>query len=183
MNPADEALFFENPAFYRPPPGDFGILYLLRRDINQSLEHKILWLGAMGIMTGIDLLAKFWAGKDNSSGGGVSKRFDPFVGRYFDCPVSDKPLIYDLRNSLLHSFGLHAVDPKGNIKYCFQLQATPLKPLIEPGDAGKYRIDVIALHKHFETAVEKYRSDLHHDPVLQNSFGKMFPKYGSIPIT
>jgi len=40
MNPADEALFFENPAVYRPLPGDFGILYLLRRDINQCLEHK-----------------------------------------------------------------------------------------------------------------------------------------------
>src|SRR5438045_9661394 len=35
--PQLEALFFENPWVYRASPGQFGILFLLRRDINSCL--------------------------------------------------------------------------------------------------------------------------------------------------
>lgn len=81
IDPTDEALFFENPKLYRSPPGEFGILYLLRRDIDQCIAGSILWPGAMAIMAGIDLLAKFAAGDD--AVGQVGNRFRDFLGQYF----------------------------------------------------------------------------------------------------
>ena len=60
MNQADFDLFFENPDVRRDGPGEFGILYLLRRDINRCLVLGVgSWLGAMGVMAGVDLLGKF----------------------------------------------------------------------------------------------------------------------------
>jgi hypothetical protein len=68
----NEKLFFEDPT-YRKPPGEYGILYLLRRDINLCLENEkdpdlgiAQFPGAMAIMAGIDLLAKFYKGDDPS---------------------------------------------------------------------------------------------------------------------
>ena len=40
MFEGQEALFFKDPLTYKPPPGEFGILYLLRRDINFCLALK-----------------------------------------------------------------------------------------------------------------------------------------------
>jgi len=64
VNQPDETLFFEDPTVNRSPPGDYGILYLLRRDITRCMDNSILWPAAMAIMAGIDLLAKFETGDD-----------------------------------------------------------------------------------------------------------------------
>ena len=180
LTTADEIdLFFEDPTVFRQPPGDFGILYLLRRDIDQCVASKILWPGAMAVMAGIDLLAKFFAGCDKPAD--VGRRFKSFVAHYFHCPEHEKHLIYQLRNSLLHSFGLYFEDPPGAPQR-FQLQAEVGKPLVEPGRHGKYRVDLLALHQRFESGVEEYRQDLLWKPALQSNFYQMFSKYGSIPV-
>ena len=172
-------LFFEDPNIFRAPPGNFGILYLLRRDIEQCLASKIQWPCAMAVMAGIDLLAKFFTGRDQS--GDVGRRFQFFVKEYFHCTESEGRLIYQLRNSLLHSFGLYFEDPLGTPRR-FQLQAGVGKPLIEREDGGKYRVDLPTLHQRFESAVEKYRQDLFRHSTLENNFAQMFSKYGCIPI-
>jgi hypothetical protein len=107
MNKDDFDLLFENPLAYRQPPGEFGILYLLRRDINRCLTPgEGSWLGAMGIFAGIDLLAKFYKGTDK---GEVGKRFRLFTRKYFDTSGNAEAVaIYQLRNAMMHSFGLYS---------------------------------------------------------------------------
>jgi hypothetical protein len=182
-----EALFFENPLVHRAPPGRYGILFLLRRDINSCLgaeaglqnrtPRQIQWPGAMGVFAGIDLLAKFLAGADWS---GVGCRFREFVTRYFHLPAADVDAIYQLRNSMLHSFGLYS---RGNgTVYRFTLVSRGARPLVRHTSPEHYLVDVISLHEDFERAVEEYRRDLQCDPALQQKFLAMFPNYGAIHI-
>jgi hypothetical protein len=179
-------LFFEEPSQYRPPPGVFGVLYLLRRDATQCTGvdpntgaknmAPILWPGAMCILAGVDLLAKFWRGSDQI--GQVSTRFKDFVDQYFK-PLSsgDNEVIYQLRNSLLHSFGLYS-EGKGKV-YRFVL-STQHAPLIQFTVPETYQIDLLTLHEQFETAIVQYKIELESDTVLKNNFNLMFSRYGSI---
>jgi hypothetical protein len=182
------ALFFEDPWRYRRPPGQFGILYLLRRDINSCLgaesgmanrhPRQIQWPGAMSVFAGVDLLAKFFAGDD---GDGVGIRFRAFVTRYFHLPVSEVEAIYQLRNSMLHSFGLYSRVRNGTV-YRFQLVSSGSRPLIRHTPPDHYLVDVISLHVDFEKAVREYEQDVRADSALQQNFLAMFPNYGAIPI-
>jgi len=175
-------LFFEDPSVCHKPPRWYGVLYLLRRDIRTCLDIgsnagaktdcKALWPGAMAIMAGIDLLAKFLAGSD--SVGETGLRFRNFLGRYFK-PISsdDATTIYQLRNALLHSFGLYS-EHKGKV-YRFTLTAVR-RPLVQERADDKYWIDILTLHDRFEAAVERYHADLGDDQDLQRNFDAVFPK-------
>jgi len=186
--PQLEALFFEDPWVYRAPPGQYGILFLLRRDINSCLgaeaglhnraPRQIQWPGAMGIFAGIDLLAKFLAGEDGS---GVGNRFRVFVERFFHLPASEAETLYQLRNSMLHSFGLYS-RAQGGVIYRFTLVACGARPLIRHTPPEQYLVDVISLHEDFEKAVEEYHQALQGDSTLQQNFMAMFPNYGAIHI-
>lgn len=188
MFPQLEALFFEDPWVYRAPPGQYGILFLLRRDINSCLgaeaglhnrtPRQIQWPGAMGVFAGIDLLAKFLAGED---GDGVGNRFRCFVNRYFHLPAAEVEAIYQLRNSMLHSFGLYSRLRDGTV-YRFTLVSGGARPLVRHTPPKHYLVDVISLHEDFEKAVGEYRRDMQGDVALQQNFLAMFPNYGAIHI-
>jgi hypothetical protein len=181
-------LFFENPAIHRTPPGQFSVLYLLRRDIKTCLGinpntgsrigSQALWPGAMAVLAGIDLLGKFLAGNDNYRG--VGKRFTAFLDEYFQ-PLSsdDSRAIYQLRNALLHSFGLYS-EAKDQV-YKFALVPAH-QPLVQRREGDKYLVDVLTLHSRFESAITCYETDLRRSTSLQAHFNAMFPKYGSIYI-
>lgn len=62
-------------------PGENSSLALLRNDIDRCFISGILYPGVIGIMTGIDLLAKFYKGDDSSNG--VGDRFKSFLKYYF----------------------------------------------------------------------------------------------------
>jgi hypothetical protein len=113
----DEQLEF----FFRDctnPPKDGKVLsnlYVLRRDIftcfginpndiKLELNNKAIWPGVMGIMAGIDLLAKFYEGCDKN--GKVRERFKKFLEEYMGISEDNSETIFQLRNSLMHSFGL-----------------------------------------------------------------------------
>ena len=182
------ALFFENPWQHRRPPGQYGILYLLRRDINSCLgseaglsngnPRQIQWPGAMGIFAGIDLLAKFVAGEDSDA---VSKRFRAFVSQYFHLPPSEVNAIYQLRNAMLHSFGLYSRSRDGTV-YRFHLVSSGSRPLVRYTPPDHYLVDVISLHEDFERAIQEYERDLRADLALQKNSAAMFPNYGAILI-
>jgi len=182
-------LFFEDPAVYHAPPRSYSVLYLLRRDISVCLgidpdsdnpiAFQALWPGTMAILAGIDLLGKFLVGNDNFRKS--RKRFKNFIeSKYFQVvSQTDAEIIYQLRNSLLHSFGLYSEDGKGNV-YRFTL-IPKQGPLVQRlGD--NYLVDVRTLHSQFETAIENYRADLKKDLSLQECFNAMFPKYGVVYI-
>jgi hypothetical protein len=181
---SDIDLFFEDPANVPSSSRAYGVLYLLRRDIRiclgidpstgSSIEYQAIWPGAMAIMAGIDVLGKFLAGSDRIGKSG--RRFRGFVKEYFQ-PISpdDAKTIYQLRNAVLHSFGLYS--KPGNRIYRFVLTAEH-GPLVQNRESDSYWVDVLALHNKFEIAVAGYEADLRTDKNLQNRFSAMFPKYG-----
>ena len=179
MNTRDQETFFQDPSIVPNPPGNFGILYLLRRDIRRCMDNKILWPGAMSILAGVDLLGKFRAGDESA---GVGTRFKGFISAYFHVSPSDGDAIYELRNALLHSFGLISKTKKGPI-YRFQLDFGTNTTLVSLSHTGSYLVDILSLQTHFENAVEEYRQDVLASPDLQTKFAAMYPDYGAIPIT
>jgi len=137
----------------------------------------------MAVLAAIDLLGKFLAGTDKTP---VRQRFTDFVVRYFGLSNRNEAyLIYQLRNSLLHSFGLYSEtsDKKGNVTavYNFVLTRGP-NTLIIPSGNNFYKVDVQCLRERFEKSVAEYEAELrdtsrsdHQD--LNKNFNLMFPKH------
>lgn len=181
-------LFFAPPNLHPPSPGDYGVLHLLRRDIcfclgwdpftSSPTSHPTFWPGGMAILAGIDLIAKFYAGEDTI--GNVGPRFRAFITRYFQ-PLStgDEETIYQLRNALLHSFGLYSYSRRRIYKFKLSAQRSPLIQHFPPDE---YQIDLFTLHDHFENSIQLYVTDLDTNQTLQDNFMAMFPKYGVIHI-
>ncbi|RZA01145.1 MAG: hypothetical protein EOP47_11770, partial [Sphingobacteriaceae bacterium] len=106
--------FFFKPSTDEPIGPEFSSLYLLRRDIftalgydpntMEAINYRVLWPGVMCILAGIDLLGKYLAGDDVNSS--VSERFRNYYEKYFD-NKHEYEIVYQLRNSMLHSFGLY----------------------------------------------------------------------------
>jgi hypothetical protein len=181
----DISLFFNDPTLPPASSGKFSVLYLLRRDINQCIAMKqLLWPATMAMLAGIDLLGKFYAGKD---GQGVGLRFKDFVKKYFQ-PIllDDEETIYRLRNALLHSFGLYSKKETKNTKkeYYFNLILPEVGPLVQqhPENPDMYLISIAALYDKFNAAIENYKKDVENDLALQGNFGVMYPYYGTIGI-
>ncbi len=172
----DKPLFFEDPKVEPKPPGEFSVLYLLRRDIKSCLDNKTPWPAAMMIMAGIDLLAKFNAGED--SVGNIGKRFHSYVDEHFK-PLDESELIFQLRNSLFQSFGLRSADKKGNV-YKFSITASPGEALFQKRD-GRHVVEVHALNKAFTESIANYRNSLQ-ETLHSERFLAMAPEYAFIYI-
>jgi hypothetical protein len=143
------------------------------------MNNKAMWPAAMLVLAGVDLLGKFFAGTDTN---GVGERFDAFLDQYFTMMnAEDRNVIYQLRNSLLHSFGLYSQDRKGN-KYHFVVTPSETGPLVASAPQDRYIVHLPVLRGEFENAIEAYRKELEGDLQLQAHFTAMFPNYGSIVI-
>jgi hypothetical protein len=164
------------------------VLHLLRRDIRKALGFdpesgervglQAYWLAAMGMLAGIDLLAKFAKGDDTLNK--VGQRFRDFVHTYFmsDINAGDEEILYQLRNALIHSFGLYSEKRhRGEVAkvYRFRLRAEEGQ-LVEKLPDDYYRLDILTLYELFEKAVSKYQEDLNRDKGLQKNFERMFDK-------
>jgi hypothetical protein len=173
MDQKDFDLFFEAPEPLRPSPNVYGTLFLLRRDIIQSFRtHPANWLGTMGVLAGIDLLAKFFDGDDE---GQVTGRYKKFTDEYF-FEVSNSPdseTIYQLRNSMLHSFGLRSTKKISGVtkEFHFVLVADKTGGLIKSPKPDLYVISVPILHKHFEQAIQKYHEAVRNEASSAESVG------------
>lgn len=168
-------LFFRNPEEEPVDLGTLGVLYLLRRDILRCLQNDgaILFPALMLICAGIDLLAKFYAGNDD---GNVGQRYKDYTIKYFSgISTRDAEVLYQLRNALLHSFGLYSRDRQGN-EYNFRIgPATQLVALHN----GSYYVSIQLLFLEFEHSIARYRNDLASDSTLRTKFQRMFPWYGT----
>ena len=184
----DAKLFLEDPFANRQPPNDFGVLFLLRRDIfkcmginpntGDPIGYEAIWPGAIAILAGIDLLGKFYAGEDKISESGP--RFKNYIDKCFSgVSTNDKDIIYQLRNSLMHSFGLYAKSKNGSV-YRFTLGHVNSFIVFTPPD--KYSIDIKKLHVKFEDSISQYCTYLAADIKLQNNFNLIYPNYGKIRI-
>ena len=159
MKQEDLDIFFLSPRTDPKSLERMGVLYLLRRDIDLCMGFdpntgnekgdigcRALWPGAMAIMAGVDLLAKFFAGSDEGS---VGTRFRAFLNCCSDVAAEDSKVVYQLRNSLLHSFGLYSEDKKTGKVYRFFLTETGSNPLVSPKPGNRYDIDLRVLHREF----------------------------------
>ena len=166
----------------------YSTLYLLRRDIftcfginpnhrtgNEPTTYQALWPGIMALMAGIDLLAKF--AYDDT--GKVSVRFRRFIREYIDSNNENE--IYQLRNSLMHSFGLYSED-KGNI-YRFILGGpTEKKGVVHRRSSELYYINIFELHNLFESSIPPFQSMVLSKEYPAGRFEKMLSKYGVVEI-
>ncbi|MBX9685696.1 MAG: hypothetical protein K2X27_03275 [Candidatus Obscuribacterales bacterium] len=188
--------FFRDPASqptFRVGDNLFSNLYLLRRDINTCYSGGAVWPGVMGIMAGIDLLAKFFAGTDLSA---VSERFRDFTNEYIsNNNVIDSEVLYQLRNALLHSFGLYSKRRATQAEktnqgfdrqdYAFRLggagnliSLTTAHPIQAVGTnpdqvrvlLTEYDIDVHALLASWNAAIGQYQAQLQSQGQLRNRF-------------
>jgi len=178
-------IFFFNPKTSIQPPNEYGVLYLLRRDVYRCLGYNtdtwivdresIIWPGAMTVLAGIDLLSKFYKGDDSPNG--VGQRFKDYYVKYVDSQNSE--IIYQLRNSLLHSFGLLS---KTKAKtYSFSVLANHDR-LVEQYSDTNYKIDLFTLWDRFEESIDKYKIDLIDNDLLKTKFMTMFKFYGAVKI-
>ena len=186
--------FFRDPRSAPTTPDDFSQLYLLRRDIDVCFGvdpnsgainpnwPKAIFPGVMAILAGIDLLAKFLAGNDAQNQVGI--RFKQFLSQHFSLTGNDPETIWQLRNSLLHSYGLYA--EKDNRIYRFNLSEGQPQLIAEIPSVG-FVIDVKRLHSQFEIAVGNYLTALQNtsgpdQPQLDANFITMFDKHRLIRI-
>lgn len=175
---------------------NFSRLYLLIRDIkaclgfnpdSRQIDENVKckcgkergaiaqWPAIMTILAGIDLLGKFRAGCDNRNK--IGERFKNFVEEYFDIEKDDAEIIYELRNCLMHSFGLYST------KYKFLLINNNKEKLITYRKIKKkpFKLTVInvwKLYVIFMGAVEKYYDSLKKYRILRENFNDMFEYYG-----
>jgi hypothetical protein len=133
----------------------------------------------MCILAGVDFLGKFYAGSDAQ--GGVRDRFTSYLQRYFDLddPANDAETVYQLRNALLHSFGLFS--RTRHQTYRFELMAGE-NPLLEQYEPEHYRVNHRRLFEKWEGSIALYRAGVMGDRHLARNFFRMIPEYGSTRI-
>ncbi len=196
----DENLKVDIDFFFTPPttpPANqshvYSQLYLLRRDVFTCLgidpttqvafstlkycpNFQARWPGIMTIMTGIDLLGQYYEGDDCHEDSGP--RFKRFLKEFTDINSRYHHILLQLRNALIHTFGLYTKD-SNNQEYYFKLITDKNYPFcIEELERNKiYRIGDIQLHKTFEISVNKYHEKLLKTHSLQENFNKIFPKH------
>jgi len=191
----------ENIEFFFTPPTTNpntlsekkSVLYLLRRDAYTCLKidptslaeicFQARWPGIMTIMTGIDLLGQYYMGTDCPEGCG--KRFKKYIIMYFKgVNRSEANILFQLRNALIHSFGLYARDSEYR-EYIFTLPSIkkPKPKLIDYGGKNRYIISDVTLHEKFEDSINKYYKELLKDPILQKHFEAMFIYHSRVYIT
>ncbi len=195
--------FFTPPETITPDDGP-SVLCLLRREIQECLVGSVrtegdlveqlinpcdhpathhLFASTMLMLTGIDLLAKFYAGCDSD---GVGKRFNNFAQKYI--PHTPEDALYALRNSLLHSFGLYNKDKKlglSNSPPSGPNDALHTAPSVHDKADG-LGVYIPLLYRDFVGAIEGYKDDLRcgeDKSLLQDNFARMHPKYGTLRIT
>jgi hypothetical protein len=186
--------------FFAPPvPTQVGervsALHLVRREAQDCLigdvipEHQVtadprkhhrLFATTMVIMSGVDLLAKFYAGADDNRGSG--ERFQKFVATFMfgdEGAAKDEyaeVLYYGCRNPMVRSFTLHQT------KFSIMLSDRPnVRPVFRLGfSRHSYGISVEGLYVAFLKAVKSYETALRVDAVLQSHFSIMFSLYGTV---
>jgi hypothetical protein len=182
-HPDIDAFFMEPNQPHAGP--EFSTLYLLRRDIRLCLgqkpedgsatDYKVIWPGTMATLAGVDLLGKFLAGQDTI--GEVGKRFRAFITRYFGLSAGDEEVVYQLRNGLLHSFGLYSTSHGKPYKFLVLDDGT--KPVVDlHAKSGRHIIDLRSLYRIFEGSIAQYRKDVASIPDIETRFHAMYQRYG-----
>lgn len=191
----------EQMAFFFAPPdpeqrgASRSTLHLVRREAQDCLIGKVvqeqmvvaealkephrLFATTMGLMAGLDLLAKLYDGSDEQ--GRVGQRIRAFAERFIFAGMPSAKLFADVlyvgcRNPMLHSFTLH------NHRYRITLTSGVSRGVVHTvrDHPDLFVISIEGLYAAFLEAIEGYAAELRMSDDLKVRFAKMFSKYGSI---
>lgn len=194
----------EQIAFFFAPPNPEqtdhtrSTLHLLRREIQDCLIGKVvdedrvigearderhrLFATTMVLVSGIDLLAKFYAGSDDSGRGNIEGRVVSFAKRYlFGDEHSSGELAVALhvgfRNPISHSFTLHSKTHRMTLISDGMAEGAVWRA---KGQPNTFVVSLEGLFVAFIKAIGAYEADLRASADLQAKFEVVFDDYGSI---
>jgi hypothetical protein len=152
------------------------------RVVADPRSHR-LFATAMVIASGIDLLAKFYAGSDKK--GEVGDRFIEFAETFVfmghtSASTLAEVLYHGCRNPMLHSFSLK--NERFQISFTNQLASGPIWQATSPDGAISYVVSVRGLYAAYVAAIGRYEAALRVDTTCQENFSAMFGAYGAIGV-
>ena len=171
--------FFQTPKI-APKNGMVSTLHLLRRDIysclgkphdniNAEIQPAAIWPGVMLILTGIDLISKFYCGNDSDNKS--KERFKIYVEKYID---SHSEEIYQLRNALLHGFSLYSKHRNKEWRYVLGREANYILTIVP---SGIIKVSANQLHLAFENSLNQFFIEYPSLPSF-SEFDQLNNKYG-----
>jgi hypothetical protein len=194
----EKITFFFAPPVPRQPTGQMSTLHLARREAQDCLigtclperdvlgqpERHRLFATAMVIMAAVDLLAKFYAGRDGIGESGA--RVKDFLKEFLLAgnPRADEfaeAIYLGVRNPLLHSFSLHSTARTvalaggpglGSREVVWWNRERP----------EELMISVDGLFAAFVQAVSDFEGAIRADAGLQRNFELMFEPYGVLAV-
>ena len=164
----------------------FSNLNLLRRDIytcfninpndlKSTIGSSALWPGTMAILAGIDLLAKFYLGNDDYNNS--KQAFKNYTYEFIEQEYVEE--LYQLRNALLHSFGLYSMYRKKIYK--FVLTEDPSFFIKNNSSNDRCIVSIKTLHHKFEESICDFYNR-YKDLDSYDKFDELFKKYGKTEI-
>ncbi|MFB0561317.1 MAG: hypothetical protein ACETWM_08920 [Candidatus Lokiarchaeia archaeon] len=185
---------FRAPRSQGPPGPARPVLYVLRRDLEQLYgsekrahikNYKAPMLAILGMMAGIDLMAKLHFGKTSNLGG---EKFKEFLQNYGKLSKDEAEALYRYRCALAHNYGLFSIDKKGK-QYKFSLNDSPSnRKLIRKIRNNRYHINFWQMKKFFLYCIGELESRLR-DPnypnhnTLLNNFMSVVKEIGYLKVT
>lgn len=185
---------FRPPRSQRPPGPARPVLYVLRRDLEKLYgsekrryikNHKAPMLAVLGMMAGMDLMAKLHFGKTSNLGG---KKFKQFLQNYGKLSKGQAKALYQYRCALAHNYGLFSIDRKGK-QYKFSLDDSQSnRKLIQKIGNNQYHINFWQMKKFFLYCIGELESRLrnpnypNHNTLL-NHFTNVMKEIGYVKVT
>lgn len=163
--------------------GERPTLYLLRRDLEnlylrenevnagELRKHRAPYLASIGILTGVDLMSKFYSNSVNQN----QKWFIEFLVVIGEMPASDAEFLWEFRNALHHSYSL-ALKSSKNIVFTTEINSLPWHTI----KLGNHIVNLWGLKRVFLNLAEKYRAKLADDAGLRERFCRWYDKAGAI---
>jgi len=186
------------PRAQRSPGPNRSVLFLLRRDLEKLYgaesrkhirTHKAPMLAVLGMMAGIELLAKFNTGKATQT---TNNDFKEFLVGYGNLTRAKAEVLYQYRCALAHSYGLYTMkraSGKRPRSFKFSLDDSPrCSCLIEKLSYNHYVISFWQMKQLFLHCVESLKAclrspDSRNHRMLVKNFVRVVKRIGYIRIS
>jgi hypothetical protein len=166
-----------------------SLLKLLRADMEkfygpESIESGSVnapLLTALGICTGLELLAKYWSGCPDIKASTVSCFLTTVVG----LSAMDAEIILQFRNSLAHGYSLSTRRRKDNKPFTYALNAggSSASALISNIEADHYVINLWAFKRKFKIAISQCKKAIANDQKRLGEFQVCMRNLGEVSIS
>ncbi|MDO8804935.1 MAG: hypothetical protein Q7R35_10915 [Elusimicrobiota bacterium] len=162
--------------------GERPVLYLLRRDLehlylkeskfgpDEEDQHKAPYLAAMGILTGFDLMAKFY-----NNAGESGEIFKRFIVEVCGLPIEEAGFVWKFRNALHHSYSLD-LRLSENVVFTTEVNGNSWHTV---NNAVHY-VNLWGLKRFFITEINRFKAKLAADQALRIRFEERYRQSGCI---